>query len=305
MERTTLSRPVRFLLLMLINATACGPGAAQLLTQQDVARLPAAPADHRIQYGADPLQFGDLRLPGGEGLHPLAIVIHGGCWLAAFADLTLMAPLADALTRAKVATWNIEFRSVDSPGGGWPNTLLDVASGVDYARDLAAKYPLDLERVVIVGHSAGGHLAQWAAARHRLPEKSPLFRKNPLPVRGAVGLAAINDLQRYFQESAGCGKSIPKLIGGSPNDLPDRYREASPAEMLPLGVKQMLLVGAQDTIVQPQHNRTFAEAAQKSGDDVQLTVLDNTAHFDVIAPNAAPWPAIEAAVFSLLDRAKN
>ena len=223
---------------MLMNAFACGSAAAQLLTQQDVAKLPAAPADHRIKYGADPLQFGDLRLPGGEGLHPLAIVIHGGCWLAAFADVKLMAPLADALTRAGVATWNIEFRSADSPGGGWPNTLLDVASAVDYARELATKYPLDLQRVVIVGHSAGGHLAQWVAARHRLPDKSPLFQKNPLPVRGTVGLAAINDLQRYFQESAGCGKSIPRLIGGLPNEVPDRYRESSPAEMLPLGVRQ-------------------------------------------------------------------
>ena len=301
MERITLGRPIRlFVLLMLLNASA----AAQLLTQQDVAKLPAAPADHRIKYGADPLQFGDLRLPGGEGLHPLAIVIHGGCWLAAFADLQLMSPLADALTRAGVATWNIEFRSVDSHGGGWPNTLLDVASAVDYARDLAAKYPLDLERVVIVGHSAGGHLAQWASARHRLTEKSPLFRKNPLPVRGAVGLAAISDLQRYFQESAGCGKSVPRLIGGLPNEVPERYRDASPAEMLPLGIKQTLIVGSQDTIVRPQHNRRYAEAAQRSGDDIQLVVLDNAAHFDVIAPTSTAWPGIEAAVFSVLDRVK-
>jgi acetyl esterase/lipase len=288
----------------MLNAFACGSAFAQFLTQHDVAKLAAAPADHRINYGADPLQFGDLRLPSSEGPHPLAIVIHGGCWLAAFADLKLMAPLADALTRAGVATWNIEFRSADSAGGGWPNTLLDVAVAVDRARELAATYPIDLKRVVIVGHSAGGHLAQWAAARHRLSAESPLFRKNPLPVRGTVGLAAINDLQRYFQESAGCGKSIPRLMGGLPNEVPDRYREASPAEMLPLGIKQVLIVGAQDTIVWPQHNRTFAEAAQKSGDDVQLMVLDHAAHFDVIAPRTANWPAIEAAVFALLDHAK-
>ena len=297
-------KPIHLVLLMLLNTLACGAATAQFLSQQDVARLSVAPADHRIAYGADPLQFGDLRLPTGDGPHPVAIVIHGGCWLAAFADLQLMAPMSDALTRAGIATWNIEFRSVDSPGGGWPNTLLDVSSAVDYTRELAASYPLDLKRVVIVGHSAGGHLAQWAAARHRLTENSPLFRKNPLAVRATVGLAGINDLQRYLQESAGCGKSIPRLLGGSPNEVPERYRDASPAEMLPLGIKQALLIGAQDSIVRPQHNRTYAEAAQKSGDDVHLSVLDNAAHFDVIAPNWVGWPTIEAAVFSMLDGVK-
>lgn len=290
---------------MLSNAFGCGSAATQFLSQQDVARLPAAPADHRIAYGAGALQFGDLRLPTGDGAHPVAIVIHGGCWLSAFADLQLMTPLADALTRVGIATWNVEFRSVDSPGGGWPNTLLDVGSAVDYTRELAAKYRLDLQRVVIVGHSAGGHLAQWAAARTRLQENNPLFRENPLLVRGAVGLAGINDLQRYLQESAGCGKSIPRLLGGTPNEVPERYRDASPAEMLPLGIKQMLIVGAEDTIVPAQHNRAYVEAAQKSGDDVQLIVLDSAAHFDVIAPSSPAWPIVETAVLSLLEAAKS
>ena len=163
-------------LLMLLNSLGLGTAAAQL-SQQDVARLSVPPADHRIAYGPDAMQFGDLRLPKGSGPHPLAIIVHGGCWLAAFADLQLMAPLSDALTRAGIATWNIEFRSVDSRGGGWPNTLLDVASAVDHSRELAAQHPLDLKRVVVIGHSAGGHLAQWAAARHRLPEAARCSEK--------------------------------------------------------------------------------------------------------------------------------
>ena len=293
-------KQIRVALLMLLNIFGLGSVAAQL-SQQDVARLPVPPADHRIAYGPDPMQFGELRLPKGNGPHPLAIIVHGGCWLAAFADLQLMAPLSDALTRAGVATWNIEFRSVDRPGGGWPNTMLDVGSAVDYSRELAGQHPIDLKRVVIVGHSAGGHLAQWAAARHRLSESSALFRKNALLVSGTIGLAAINDLQRYLQESAGCGKSIPRLLGGSPSDVPERYRQASPAEMLPLRVKQVLIIGAQDTIVRPEHNRTFAETARKSGDDVQLRVLEGAAHFDVIAPNSTAWPTIEAAVLSIVD----
>ncbi|HWL72771.1 MAG TPA: hypothetical protein VNQ74_02725, partial [Burkholderiaceae bacterium] len=118
---------LRVMLLMLLNILGLGGAVAQL-SQQDVARQPVAPADHRIAYGPDAMQFGELRLPKGSGPHPLAIVVHGGCWLAAFADLQLMAPLSDALTRSGVATWNIEFRSVDRPGGGWPNTLVDVGS---------------------------------------------------------------------------------------------------------------------------------------------------------------------------------
>ena len=289
---------------MLLNTCGLGSVAAQL-SQQDVARLSVAPADHCIAYGPDAMQFGELRLPKGSGSHPLAIIVHGGCWLAAFADLQLMAPVSDALTRAGVATWNIEFRSVDRPGGGWPNTLLDVARAVDHSRELAGQHPIDLKRVVIVGHSAGGHLGQWAAARHRLPESSPLFSKDALSVSGTIGLAGINDLQRYLHESAGCGKSIPRLLGGSPSEVPERYREASPAEMLPLRVKQVLIIGAQDTIVRPEHNRTFAETARKNGDDVQLVVLEGAAHFDVIAPNSAAWPTIEAAVLSIVDEVRN
>ena len=295
-----INKKLQVMLLMLMSIAGPGSVSAQL-SQQDVARLPVAPADHRIAYGPDAMQFGDLRLPKGSGPHPLAIIVHGGCWLAAFADLQLMAPLSDALTRAGVATWNIEFRSVDQPGGGWPNTLLDVGSAVDYSRELAAQHPIDLKRVVIVGHSAGGHLAQWAAGRHRLSENSALFSKNALSVSGTIGLAAISDLQRYLHESAGCGKSIPRLLGGSPSEVPERYRQASPAEMLPLHVKQVLIIGAQDTIVRPEHNRTFAETARKSGDDVQLLVLEGAAHFDVIAPNSTAWPTIEAAVLSIVD----
>jgi len=295
-----INKKLQVTLLMLMSIAGPGSVSAQL-SQQDVARLPVAPADHRIAYGPDAMQFGDLRLPKGSGPHPLAIIVHGGCWLAAFADLQLMAPLSDALTRAGVATWNIEFRSVDRPGGGWPNTLLDVGSAVDYSRELASHHPIDLKRVVIVGHSAGGHLAQWAAGRHRLSESSPLFSKDALPVSGTIGLASINDLQRYLQESAGCGKSIPRLLGGSPSEVPDRYQQASPAEMIPLRVKQILIIGAQDTIVRPEHNRTFAETARKSGDDVQLLVLEGAAHFDVIAPNSPAWPTIEAAVLSIAD----
>ena len=301
----SVARQVRVAVALMISGVATNAAAAaQFLTQQDVARLAAAPAQHRVAYGNDRMQFGDLRLPDGEGPHPVAIVIHGGCWLSAFADLQLMAPLADALTRAGVATWNIEFRSADNVGGGWPGTLLDVARAVDHTRELAAKYPLDLKRVVAVGHSAGGHLALWAAARHRVPNGSPLFVNDPLHIGGVVSLAGISDLKRYLQESSGCGKSIPRLMGGLPNDVPERYQSASPIEMLPLGVRQVLFIGAQDPIVRPPHNSVYATAAQQSGDSVHAATLDGAAHFEVIAPSSSVWPTIENAVLLMLNVGK-
>lgn len=280
------------------------------LAQSDVERLPADPPGDRVAYGEDPLQFGDLRLPQvttAQALYPVAIVLHGGCWLASFADLGLTSPLCAALTRAGFATWNVEFRRVDSPGGGWSGTLLDVANAVDHIRELAARFPLDLERVVMVGNSAGGQLALWAAARHRLPTTSPLFIENPIAARGAVNLGGICDLRRYLAESPVCGKPILRLLGGSPGDVPERYREVSPIEMLPLGVDQVLIIGAHDTIVHPDHNRTYATAAQASGDNVRLFVLNNAAHFEVIAPGSPAWATVERAVVDLsgADRQQN
>jgi len=301
MNRKRICTLVTLMLMYVFNNSTA---VAQFLSQQDIAKLPAAPADHRIKYGKDPMQFGDLRLPKGKGPHPVAIVIHGGCWLSAFADLQLTAPLSDALARAGIATWNVEFRPVDKPGGGWTGTLLDVANAVDYVRELAKKHPFDLKRVVVIGNSAGGHLALWSAARHRLPKESPLFINNPLPMLAAFNLGGISDLKSYLQESVVCGKPILKLVGGLPDEVPERYKEASPIEMLPLGVKQVLITGAQDKIVLPKNSKDYADAARKSGDDVQLIVLENTAHFEVIAPGSTAWTTVEKAVLSVLDTAK-
>lgn len=259
--------------------------------------MTAAPADHRISYGHDPLQFGDLRLPTGRGPHPVAIVVHGGCWLARFADLRLTAPLSAALARAGIATWNIEYRRVDNPGGGWPGTFLDVAHAVDHVRKLAIEHPLDPRRVIIIGNSAGGHLALWAAARHRLPKTSPLFLPEPLRVLGAVNLGGMGDLRRFLREP--CGTPIPMLLGGSPDEVPARYKDASPIELLPLGVKQVLIAGARDTIVPPEHLRAYASAAEARRDDVQLIVLDTSAHFELIAPGSSAWPTVEPAILAL------
>ena len=278
---------------------------AQFLGPQQVNKLPSSPADHRIPYGKDPLQFGDLRLPKTPGRHPVAIVIHGGCWKSRW-DLQTTAALSSALTNAGMATWNIEYRRIDNPGGGWTGTFEDVANAVDYVSALGKSYPLDLKRVIVIGHSSGGHLATWVAARHRLPRQSPLFSKVPLQVKGVLNLAGPADLEQFLPlQNMVCSDAvITKLIGGTPSEMPQRYKEASPVNLLPIGVKQVLIIGAQDKAVPPETGKKYEEDAKKKGDDVRLIVIENAAHFEVIAPGSIAWPKVEEMALSLLKVAK-
>src|SRR6266496_3693857 len=143
-----------------------------------------------LPYGSEALQFGELHLPGDTGPYPFVILIHGGFWRAQYC-YTLMTCLAEDLAKRGIAAWNIEYRRIGDPGGGWPATLLDVARAADCVRILAPTYALDLDRVVTMGHSAGGHLALWLAARGRVPAQSDIAPVGEsLPLRGAVGLAA-------------------------------------------------------------------------------------------------------------------
>jgi len=272
------------------------------LRPDDIMRLPARKADHRIAYGAETLQFGDLRLPPGNGPFPVAIVVHGGCWISHFANIDFMNPVADALTHMGIATWNIEYRCVDQVGGGWPGTFTDVGQAVDYLRTLAEHFPLDLQRVLMLGHSAGGHLGHWAAARHRLPKDSPLAASNPLPIHGVLNLGGTGDVKPFLalQERVCNDTPINKLIGGTPEEVPERYRQASPIELLPLGIRQVMLVGEHDESVPSELSRQYAEAGTAAGDDVTCTVIKNAAHFEIIAPGTAAWLEIEAMVCNLL-----
>ena len=153
----------------------------------DLLSLPAQAPDARVAYGADPFQFGELRLPPGGGPHPVAVVIHGGFWRAAY-SLDHIGHLCEALRAEGVATWSLEYRRIGNSGGGWPGTLEDVAAGVEYLREMGPKHRLDLGRVVVVGHSAGGQLALWVAGRGG--------------VQGVVSLAGVADLRRAWDLKA-------------------------------------------------------------------------------------------------------
>lgn len=270
-----------------------------IVSWEQISDLPLPAADDRIQYGGNPLMFGDLRLPKGEGPHPLAVVIHGGCWRSEN-DIGHISHLSVALTRAGIATWTLEYRRVGNAGGGWPGTFEDVARGTDYVRRLAQQFPIDLKRVVLVGHSAGGHLALWLAARSNLLQQSSLFTSDPLRVRGVLSLAGITDLRTFGKGVGYCNASVAMLLGGGAEEVSDRYAQASPIELLPIGVPLRLLHGTLDTIVPVQQSRDFAQRARSKGDDAQAVTIEGAAHFDLIAPSSPAWKTVERTVSSLL-----
>jgi len=281
---------------------------AGLLKPREVDAIPAAPPDRVIAYGDDANQFGQLFLPKGRGPFPVAVVIHGGCWKN-FADLKNTVPMSDALRNAGLVVWNIEYRRVDSEGGGWPGTYLDVARAIDHLRTIAPEYRLDLGRVITVGHSAGGHLALWAAARHRLGKMSALYVENPLRIRGVVDLAGPGRLQSFSTEHQQkvCG-SVPvtQLLGGPIEQVPERLREGSPAEMLPLGVPQVLISGSLDWLGPPEFAEEYTAIAKKGGDEVRSTVIEGAGHFELIAPGTPAWAAVEQAVLhTIADSTKS
>jgi len=274
---------------------------AQRLRPSDVDKLPSKPADVRIAYGSDPLQFGELRLPKGTGPFAVAVVIHGGCWMSRFATLQNTSALADALRDAGVATWNVEYRRLDNTGGGWPGTFSDVADAVDHVRVVAKQHPLDLQHVVTIGHSAGAHLALWAGARRRLPQDSVLRRVTPLPLAGAIALGGPGDLRDFHSYAAKvCGSNvIEQLMGGAPDALADRYAQGSPIELLPMGIRQVLIVGESDEVMPQASRDAYAAAARKAGDAVEVLSVPG-GHFEAIAPTTAAWPIVRDKVLQLL-----
>lgn len=253
------------------------------------------PGTH-IPYGPNPVQFGDLRLPEGAGPHPVVVAIHGGFWRHVY-DLSYFSPLCEELTRDGWATWNVEYRRVGEEGGGWPGTFLDVGAATDHLRELAGPHALDLRTVVTLGHSAGGHLALWVAARHKIPAGNPLHRESPLPVKAAVSLAGVCDLRKSEELKLGAGAAAA-LVGGSPQEVPDRYAVASPAELLPFGVPQVLVHGTNDTAVPFALSEAYQALAASKGDSARLVTLPNAEHFGLTQPLSHEWPRVSEAVAS-------
>ncbi len=270
------------------------PATASVMGVEEILALSHPEPDARIPYGSDPLQFGELRLPPGRGPHPVAIVLHGGCWRARY-DIGHTRAFSEGLRRAGIAVWSLEYRRVGNDGGGWPGTFLDVASGADHLRKLADSHALDLSRVVAFGHSAGGHLALWLATRRRLETGSEVRgSSDPLALRGVVSLAGVTDLKRAVDERV-CESMAAELVSG----VASRYSEASPIECLPLGVPQRLLTGSFDSVVPPRFGDDYAKTARSLGDDATHALLEGAGHFEGIAPETNAFRALVDAIQEL------
>jgi acetyl esterase/lipase len=294
---TQISRPVVLISLALAAVAALAiVCACQGQSSRDILTRPAPPVDHRLSYGPDEFQFGDLRLPKGAGPHPVAIVIHGGCWMSEY-GLSYMGHLSAALTEAGVATWSVEYRRVGNEGGGWPGTFEDVARAADHLRKIAKTYPLDLNQVIAVGHSAGGHLALWLAARKLLPKDSPAYSHDPLPLCGVVSLAGVTDLRR---NGTACDANVTQFMGGAAKDKAAIYAQASPIELLPLGIPSAIVQGSSDQIIPLEMAKDYAEAAKKKGDEARLVVIENAGHFEVVDPKSFAWEAVRNEALALL-----
>ncbi len=257
------------------------------------------PADLRMTYGDAPEQFGDLRLPkAGSGPFPAIAFIHGGFWRAQY-DLLHAGHLCKAFVDFGIASWNLEYRRLGNDGGGWPGTFLDVAAGLRHFVSIAPEHNIDPTRIVVAGHSAGGHLALWAAGLARVATDSPLAAE-ALPLRGAVSLAGVVDLRESWRLKLSSNVTAD-LLGGSPGELPERYAAASPIELLPNGVRQLLIHGTDDDIVPISISEGYVESAVAAGDDATLMALPSTDHFAPIDPESVIWPGMLSAIIALFN----
>ncbi|MFC9293008.1 alpha/beta hydrolase family protein [Streptomyces sp. NPDC057011] len=259
---------------------------------------PAVAPDATAAYGDHPDQVVDFYAPRGEtrgpGPAPLVVVLHGGAWRAPY-DRQHITPLADFLARRGFAVANVEYRrgsslphqNAEGPvAGRWPETFDDVAAAMDALPDLVAKAlpAADLRRTVVTGHSAGGHLALWAAARHRLPSDSAWRLPSPPPLRGVVALAPIADFT-VAEELGVCGGACAQLLGGS-EQFDARLPYADPASLLPTGIATAVVQGREDIVVPARVAESYVAAAAKAGEMVGLTLLDGVGHFPLIDPAA-------------------
>ncbi len=244
------------------------------------------------RYGEDHrCQRADLHLPRGAGPHPVVVTIHGGSWSTGYGKI-VMRGLAGDLARRGYAVWNIEYRRIGrGQGGGWPVTFLDVAQAIDHLATLAA--PLDLARVTFLGHSAGGQLALWAAGRGGLPRGAPGGAPRVEPV-AAISAAGVNDLAQSQREVP--HGIVGVLMGGGPDERPERYEIADPIAQVPLPVPVLLVHGTDDATVSVRRSRNYARASRAAGGEVDLIEIPGQAgaHRGHVDPAGASWAAVTA-----------
>jgi acetyl esterase/lipase len=279
-------------------ATSASGAPSQLMDWPDLLGRPLPAPTQKIAYGPGPEQFGELWLPEGRGPFPVVLMVHGGCWLSAVARLSIMNYAAEDLRRRGIVVWNIEYRGVDKPGGGYPGTFEDVAAGADALAKIAADHDLKLGKVVALGHSAGGHFVLWLAARPRLPAASPLKAARPLPIAGVVSLGGLPDLEPEAAQGV-CGEgTIARLVGVPAAERPNVYADTSPAELGVGPEPQVLINGDEDGIAPAAFAHAYA--AKMSNPRLRTIVMPATGHVELIAPGTAAWTRVVESLNALL-----
>jgi len=237
----------------------------------------------RIPYGGGPNQFGELRVPSSPGPFPVVMHIHGGFWRGEY-DFTLGNPVCEEIVSRGVATWNLEYRRIGNPGGGWPGTFQDIRNGYRFISQIASKYNLDPNRLLVMGHSAGAQLALCLAARET-------------SLKRVISLAGVVDMQQAWDMDLG-NNAVGEFLGGTPKEVSEHYREADPMQ-LSIRATQWLIHGASDDVVPSSLSRNYAEQKRSRGEDAHYLEIASAGHLDLIDPHSAAWPKIESTVMHL------
>lgn len=270
----------------------------------DYLALSGPAPDATLRYGAAPSQYAELFVPPGKGPFPVAVLVHGGCWTKEFGGITQLRNMAGALVRRGIAVWNVEYRRVDEAGGGYPGTYQDMNAALDLLARTARDHPLDLDRLVAVGHSAGGQLVQWLAGRSRIPADSPLFHAGALPVRRVVSLGGLADLRREAALlKTSCGREVAELAGTPSAARPDVFADTNAGDLMPNGSHTILVTGELDTISPPRVAHDFAARARTAGDAADVVILPGASHYDEVAATSASWPLVLHAIEAALGQA--
>ncbi|HEY0660511.1 MAG TPA: alpha/beta hydrolase [Lysobacter sp.] len=299
------ARPKSATALAVTIATAIGASTSlHAATPLDIPGFMAIPRPMptlELQYGEATSQGIDVFIPEGKGPFPVVVLIHGGCWSETTAPRHQLRHLGAELAKHGIATWSIGYRRANEKGGGYPGTFLDVGVAIDRLRDDAARYRFDLSRTVLVGHSAGGHLALWAASREQLPETSQLRVAAPFVPRKVVSLAGIGDLKIYAPLiTSYCGASVgTKLIGAPSAQRPDVYADTSPAALPPKGADIVMVSGTLDRLVPPYVAHDYARQVQDSS-SVRRVNLEEAGHFDLVATPRPAWNHVRDLIESAL-----
>jgi acetyl esterase/lipase len=279
------------LLALALGAAATAHAAPMKLDDYLALRGPAPTA--KLAYGPAPSQFAELFVPPGAGPFPVAVLVHGGCWNSKFGGIVQFRNMAGALAARGIAVWNVEYRRIDEPGGGYPGMYLDMHAALDLLKAQAPMHKLDLSRIAAVGHSAGGQLVQWIAGRARIPAGSPLHQANPLRVDRIVSLGGLADLRHEAALiKSSCDRDITQLAGTPSAARPDVLADTNAADLMPNGSRTWLVTGALDTISPPRVAHDYAARANAAGDKAEVVILPEASHYDEVATTSPAWPQV-------------